>query len=100
MLASRARKLVDPDDEFNGLGTNGEIAYGLVFRAAMDGITTAVTVRAEAQSGGGNESQAHGVSRCVVTNMYDLEAVQTKQLCPKLELSFLAHNLSSLPVTG
>src|SRR5207253_7500604 len=65
-LAIRARKLVGPDDEFNRLGTHGEVPHGVGFRAAMDGITTAVTVRADAHTGCGNEGQAHGVRRSVV----------------------------------
>jgi len=44
------------------------------FRAAMDGITTAVIGEADAHRGRGNEGPAHRIRRCVVANVDNLEA--------------------------
>jgi hypothetical protein len=91
-LARRATILVDANDEFNGLGTKGEIANGVGFGAAMDRVASAVALGTDSQRKSRDESQPDGVRRSVLAKVNDLEAIQAKQLGPKLELLVLVHS--------
>jgi hypothetical protein len=90
-----SRKLIGSDDEFNRLGSEGEVPNGVGFRAAINSIATAVAMGADSQGDVGGKGQPEGVGRGILANMDDLETIQVKELRPKPQLFFLVHSQDS-----